>query len=102
VTACSFAHKHHNAALPKSITIRGIPDETSEELAARAALIDHGPVGEWAEAMLLAGPLAAPHLIQDEVANILRRSTDQVTAAGGPAATAFSAVRFHPVQQGAE
>jgi len=29
---------HHNAAMPKSITIRDIPDETSEELAARAAL----------------------------------------------------------------
>jgi len=39
-----------------------------------AALIDHGPVGEWAEAMLLSGPLAAPHLMPAEVANILRRS----------------------------
>lgn len=28
----------HDAAMPKSITIRDVPDETSEELAARAAL----------------------------------------------------------------
>lgn len=28
----------HNAAMAKSITIRDVPDETSEELAARAAL----------------------------------------------------------------
>ena len=39
-----------------------------------AALIDHGPVGEWAEALLVSGPLAAPHLMPVEVANILRRS----------------------------
>ncbi|MGS0687745.1 FitA-like ribbon-helix-helix domain-containing protein [Nakamurella sp. GG22] len=31
-------HKQQTAAVPKSITIRDIPDETSEELAARAAL----------------------------------------------------------------
>ena len=31
-------HKQQTAAMPKSITIRDIPDETSEELAARAAL----------------------------------------------------------------
>ena len=40
-----------------------------------AALVDHGPVGEWAEALLVSGPLAAPHLMPAEVANALRRST---------------------------
>ena len=39
-----------------------------------AALIDHGPVGAWAEALLVSGPLVAPHLMPAEVANILRRS----------------------------
>jgi predicted nucleic acid-binding protein len=39
-----------------------------------AALIDHGPVGVWAEALLVSGPLAAPHLMPVEAANVLRRS----------------------------
>jgi predicted nucleic acid-binding protein len=39
-----------------------------------AALIDPGPVGSWAESVLTSGPLAAPHLMPVEAANILRRS----------------------------
>lgn len=39
-----------------------------------AALIDAGPVGTWAESLLVSGPLAAPHLMPVEVANVLRRS----------------------------
>lgn len=39
-----------------------------------AALVDDGPHGRWAESMLASGPLAAPHLMQVEAANILRRS----------------------------
>ena len=31
-------HKQHTGGVPKSITIRDVPDATSEELAARAAL----------------------------------------------------------------
>jgi len=38
-----------------------------------AALLDQGPVGSWAEALLLSDPLAGPHLLPAEVANILRR-----------------------------
>ena len=38
-----------------------------------AALIDTGPVGLWAEALLVSGPLAAPHLMPVEAATILRR-----------------------------
>jgi predicted nucleic acid-binding protein len=40
-----------------------------------AALVDSGSDGEWAEEVLGAGPLAAPHLLVVEVANILRRSS---------------------------
>lgn len=40
-----------------------------------AALVDTGPVGAWAEAQLVGGPLAAPHLMPVEAANILRRAT---------------------------
>lgn len=39
-----------------------------------AALIDQGPAGRWAEAILTSEPLAAPHLLPAEVANVLRRS----------------------------
>ena len=39
-----------------------------------AALIDPGSVGLWAESLLISGPLAAPHLMPVEAANILRRS----------------------------
>lgn len=39
-----------------------------------AALLDQGPVGSWAESLLVSGPLAAPHLMPVEAANVLRRS----------------------------
>ncbi len=39
-----------------------------------AALIDDGPVGRWAEELVVATPLAAPHLMPVEVANVLRRA----------------------------
>lgn len=39
-----------------------------------AALVDGGPVGEWAASMLNGETLAAPHLMPVEVANILRRA----------------------------
>jgi predicted nucleic acid-binding protein len=39
-----------------------------------AALVDGGPVGEWAGAELAREGLAAPHLMPVEVANILRRA----------------------------
>ena len=37
-----------------------------------AALIDDGPAGRWAEELLASTPLAAPHLMPVEAANILR------------------------------
>jgi len=39
-----------------------------------AALIDTGPVGVWAGSIMRSGPLAAPHLMPVEAANILRRA----------------------------
>ena len=38
-----------------------------------AALLDGGATGAWAESVLQSSPLAAPHLMPVEVANILRR-----------------------------
>lgn len=40
-----------------------------------AGLIDGGADGSWAEALLAAQTLAAPHLMPVEVANILRRAS---------------------------
>jgi predicted nucleic acid-binding protein len=39
-----------------------------------SALIDGGRTGTWAESLLTAEPLSAPHLMPVEVANILRRA----------------------------
>ena len=39
-----------------------------------SALVDKGGTGKWAEPILLAGPLNAPHLMPAEVTNILRRA----------------------------
>jgi predicted nucleic acid-binding protein len=39
-----------------------------------AALLDSSAVGVWAESLLDSDPLAAPHLMPVEAANILRRS----------------------------
>lgn len=39
-----------------------------------AGLVDTGPAGTWAERLLTSQPLAAPHLMPGEAANILRRA----------------------------
>jgi predicted nucleic acid-binding protein len=39
-----------------------------------AGLVDTGPVGTWAEPLLTAEAMAAPHLMLVEAANILRRA----------------------------
>jgi predicted nucleic acid-binding protein len=39
-----------------------------------AALVDDGPDGRWAESIVRADALAAPHLMPVEVANVLRRA----------------------------
>jgi predicted nucleic acid-binding protein len=39
-----------------------------------SALVDAGTTGQWAEDQLRQQPLAAPHLLPAEVANVLRRA----------------------------
>ena len=39
-----------------------------------AALVDSGPVGTWADELIASDDLAAPHLMQVEAANVLRRA----------------------------
>jgi len=51
-----------------------------------AALVDDGPLGRWADGLLVSGPLAAPHLMPVEAANILRRGYDVLAIAGGSCA----------------
>lgn len=51
-----------------------------------SALVDSGATGTWAESLLAAGPLSAPHLMPVEAANILRRAA----AAGDISADAAS------------
>lgn len=38
-----------------------------------AALVDTGPWGRWAERIVAAGALTAPHILPAECANVLRR-----------------------------
>lgn len=47
-----------------------------------SALVDTGSTGSWAESLLSAGALTAPHLMPVETANILRRSaaSGEITA----------------------
>ena len=40
-----------------------------------AGLVDSGPAGVWAEGLLGAEPLLAPHVVLAEAANVLRRAT---------------------------
>ncbi|HXF36460.1 MAG TPA: type II toxin-antitoxin system VapC family toxin, partial [Actinomycetota bacterium] len=42
-----------------------------------AALVDGGPDGAWARDVLASEPLAAPHLLPVEVANVLRRAAQE-------------------------
>jgi predicted nucleic acid-binding protein len=42
-----------------------------------SALVDTSATGEWAESILVAEPLSAPHLMPVEVANILRRAASR-------------------------
>lgn len=46
-----------------------------------SALVDASSTGRWAESLLVARPLSAPHLMPVEVTNILRRAA----ARGEPA-----------------
>jgi predicted nucleic acid-binding protein len=39
-----------------------------------AALVDSGPIGDWADHLIASDDLAAPHLMLVEAANVLRRA----------------------------
>lgn len=54
-----------------------------------SALIDSGPQGEWATEQLARGPLAAPHHMPVEVANVLRRTALHGEIPGSVAALAL-------------
>lgn len=55
-----------------------------------AALVDSGSEGEWAEELLSSDSLAAPHLMQVEAANILRRAALARELTGDTAALAHA------------
>jgi predicted nucleic acid-binding protein len=55
-----------------------------------AALTDSGPVGTWADGLLDSDDLAAPHLMQVEAANILRRGELAGTIGADTAALAHA------------
>ena len=55
-----------------------------------AALVDSGPNGAWAEAIVSAGPLVAPHLLPAEVASVLRRSVSAALLSPDVAALAHA------------
>lgn len=62
-----------------------------------SALIDSGPEGTWASEQLARGPLAAPHHMPVEVANVLRRAVRRGDISGNIASLAlqdFLDVRF--------
>lgn len=69
-----------------------------------AALIDTGPIGVWAEHRLNSDLLAAPHLMQAEAVNVLRRAELQGEISTEVAATACTdlldmQVEFHDFGQ---
>ena len=55
-----------------------------------AALVDSGSLGAWAESVLLSGPLAAPHVMPVETANVLRRMANVGDISGDVAALAHT------------
>jgi predicted nucleic acid-binding protein len=55
-----------------------------------AALVDSGSSGTWAESVLSAGSLAAPHLMPVETANILKRMANAGDISSDIAALAHS------------
>lgn len=55
-----------------------------------AALVDAGPVGEWALDQLTYDHLVAPHLLPAEVANVLRRAEHHAQVSSDVAALAYA------------
>lgn len=63
-----------------------------------AALIDTGPIGVWAEDRLDSDLLAAPHLMQAEAVNVLRRAELRGEISTEVAATACMDLLDMPVE----
>jgi predicted nucleic acid-binding protein len=63
-----------------------------------AALVDDGADGRWAERLLTSRPLAAPHLMPVEVANILRRAALVGDVSGDTASIAHADLLDLPVE----
>jgi predicted nucleic acid-binding protein len=63
-----------------------------------AALVDSGPNGEWAETIVSAGPLLAPHLLPVEVASVLRRSVSAALLSPDVAALAHADLLDLPIE----
>jgi len=79
--------------LPRSITIRDVgPDVTVvvDASVVVSALVDGGAAGRWSEERLRARPIAAPHLLPVDVANILRRAALRGDISGDTAALAHA------------
>jgi predicted nucleic acid-binding protein len=55
-----------------------------------SALVDSGPTGIWAESLLAAEPLSAPHLMPAEAANILRRAATAGDISADAASLAYA------------
>ncbi len=63
-----------------------------------AALVDGGEVGTWAEEMLAADGLAAPHLMPAEAANVLRLAALRGALSSDVASLAYADLLALPVQ----
>jgi predicted nucleic acid-binding protein len=63
-----------------------------------AALVDAGPIGRWAEDVLQSEPLAAPHLMPVEAANIVRRAAIAGDISADVAALAHADLIVLPVE----
>lgn len=63
-----------------------------------SALIDSGPEGTWADRLLEADDLAAPHLMPAEAANILRRASKLGEISADSASLAHAELVALPVE----
>ena len=63
-----------------------------------AALIDNGDDGRWAESLLTSQDLAAPQLVQVEVANVLRRAAAAGEVSSDAATLAHADLLDLPIQ----
>lgn len=63
-----------------------------------SALVDDGPAGRWSEQWLLGGPVAAPHLMPVEAANILRRAALRGDISAATASLAHTDLQDLPVE----